>query len=455
MPGTRAARLYLANLLGLIILLIVGWLIWIGLAESLIVAGTAIFVGVAVSCIAPGAGIAGVLVASPTMYHLHAMPRGEFSLLELGTLVFVAGVGLRIIWSLLHLDVDALLAVFEPAHIIVPIALIVIATGIALVTMMDPAHRDASLRDVRMVILEPLLFFAAARIVMRRAETRTFAGYAFIGAGFVVALIALWQVTFTEGGVVAGDVIRATGPYSHPNNLSFFLERTMVFTVALVIVRPRWLWVWVVAVIQLVALGGTFSRGAVLAAACGVLVLLFIRRNYRWILGLGAIGLGFVAGALVIFSDRLIDAGGSGSEPTRFTIWQASLRMAMDHPIFGVGPDQFLYQYWRRYVEPMGWPERYTSHPHNIVLDVWLRFGFAGLAAFGTLVIGVVWWIRDHLAKVRGDPWALGAVGALAGGLTHGLVDNGFFLPDLATITWFFIAMVITLPVADLSNGEI
>jgi hypothetical protein len=39
----------------------------------------------------------------------------------------------------------------------------------------------------------------------------------------------------------------------------------------------------------------------------------------------------------------------------------------------------------------------------------------------------------------------MGAIGALVGGIGHGLVDNGFFLPDLATMTWFFVAMLITI----------
>jgi O-antigen ligase len=174
-------------------------------------------------------------------------------------------------------------------------------------------------------------------------------------------------------------------------------------------------------------------------------VLLLLVGLYRWLFGLMAVGIALLGGAFIVAPDRLIDAGGSGSEPTRFTIWRASLRMAVDHPIFGVGPDQFLYQYWRRYVEPMGWPERYTSHPHNIVLDVWLRLGVAGLAAFVSLAAGLVWWVRRCLDGIRGDIWAMGAIAALIGGLGHGLVDNGFFLPDLATMTWFFVAVLITV----------
>jgi O-antigen ligase len=94
----------------------------------------------------------------------------------------------------------------------------------------------------------------------------------------------------------------------------------------------------------------------------------------------------------------------------------------------------------------MGWPERYTSHPHNIVLDTWLRLGVLGLATLVTMVFGTVWWIQRKTAWIRQDAWAIGAVAALFGGFVHSMVDNGFFLADLATMTWFFIVLLITVP---------
>nr|MBA2247731.1 hypothetical protein [Chloroflexia bacterium] len=117
----------------------------------------------------------------------------------------------------------------------------------------------------------------------------------------------------------------------------------------------------------------------------------------------------------------------------------------LDHPLVGVGPDQFLYQYGRRYIEPGAWPERYTSHPHNIVLDVWLRLGAAGAGVFAALLLGVWRFVWRSREMIRHDSIACGAVAALAGGAAHGLLDNGFFLPDLAATTWVAIALVLTV----------
>ena len=93
-------------------------------------------------------------------------------------------------------------------------------------------------------------------------------------------------------------------------------------------------------------------------------------------------------------------------------------------------------------MEPAGWPERYTSHPHNLLLDLWLSVGILGLAAFCWLVVCAVGLARgarsaDSLIPL---PMVAGASGALVAGLVHGLVDNGFLLPDLAVMTWLFLA---------------
>ena len=94
---------------------------------------------------------------------------------------------------------------------------------------------------------------------------------------------------------------------------------------------------------------------------------------------MGAATAAVFAVLLVTVGDRILDTGSTGASSTRWLIWKASARMALDHPVWGVGLDQFYTQYWPRYVEPAGWPERYTSHAHNLFLDVWLRLGILGV----------------------------------------------------------------------------
>lgn len=442
----RTRRAVVIALFGTLVMAAIGLAIARDLADSWTIAGAMLGIAVLVAAVSPAAGISAVLLALPSIHHLHPMPRGEFTLLELAILVAVVGTGFNVVIRLFRGGADDLLSLAVPAQIVVPVLVLIVATGVSLLTLADPAYKAESLREVRTVIVEPLLFLGAARIVLRDHIARWWTAGVFLVAGVAMSIYAIAQVTMGWGGVEAGSVLRATGTYTHPNNLAFFLERTLLFTIAALVVRPRWWPVWVLALVQLAGVFITYSRGAFAAVAIGVAVILLLRGMYKALLGLMAAGVVAGGAAFAIAPDRIIDAGGSGSEPTRFAIWRSSLRMAIDHPIFGVGPDQFLYQYWRRYVEPMGWPERYTSHPHNLILDFWLRLGVPGLAFAGTLVVGVVWLVQRSLASLRMDIVGMGAVAALAGGIAHGMFDNGFFLPDLATMTWFFIACLVTVP---------
>ncbi|HWV34289.1 MAG TPA: O-antigen ligase family protein [Thermomicrobiales bacterium] len=445
---------YGVNLFGFALLVMLGLVVDAGLARYAVAAVPIVVIAVGVSAIAPGAGVAGVLAAAPTMYELHPVPWRQASLVELAILALTAGIGLRLCWSLVHRDFAPWRALVTPVQVVLPVVLIVLAAIVAAIMVADPSRRAVSLREVRTVIIEPIMFLAAARIAFRNPVHRTFAAASFVGIGAAVAILAVLQVVLDSGGVRAGDILRATGPYPHPNNLSFFLERTFLLSVGFAIARPRWWGIWVLVAVQLAGLGLTWSRGAWLAAAFGVGVLFLIRGMYRWLAGLGLAGILAIVAAFIIAPDRIVDAGGSGVEPTRFTIWRASMRMVRDHPVFGVGPDQFLYQYWRRYVEPRGWPERYTSHPHNLILDIWLRLGVLGLVAFGTLLSGVIWRLRTTWKSIRADLWAPGAIAALAAGLLHGFVDNGFFLPDLATMTWFFLAILLSAPALSIPESN-
>ncbi len=433
-----------AAIVAIILLVALGALVADGQADTLIVGGGVVATAVALSALSPVAGIAAVVLAAPTMYDLYPMPRGSFSLLELAILTSTAGIGLRMLAESLRGGWDWVVEILRPAQVVVPVAMIVVATAIALLTLADPGHRAESLREVRTVIVEPILFLLVARLVLRDPIARDVFGWAILLAGTVVGGYAIAQILFSFGGVEAGSVTRATATYTHPNNLALYLERTLLVTLGVGVVRPRWWPVWLLAVVQFAGLALTFSRGALIALAAGVAILLVLRRLWAWLLLLAVGGIGLAGAGMVLFPDRFADAGGSGAEPTRFTIWRASWHMIVDHPLFGVGPDQFLYQYSRRYIEPMGWPERYTSHPHNLVLDTWLRLGVMGLAAMSTLAVGLMWWTKRHVHAIRRDVWAMGALAAIVGGVAHGMVDNGFFLPDLATLTWAFVALLVS-----------
>lgn len=436
----------LISIICTMLMLVIGFLIWNDVGEELVAGAALLVAAIAISAVSPAAGLAAVMMALPTMHHLNPMPRGEFTLLELAILTSTVGIALNLLLVSFRSGWKHFGDVFTPPQIVVPVLMLIAATAVSLLNLASPDHMSESLREVRTVIVEPIMFLVAARLVLRRQLYRSWVGVALILTGTAIAGYGIVQVILDLGGVQAANVTRATALYSHPNNLAIFLERSLLFTLGVVIIRPRWIPVWILAGVQAAGLLATFSRGAIIGVIVGLAVVLIFIGAWRWLLGLTAAGIVIGALGVLMFPDRLLDMGGDGTEPTRFTIWRSSVEMIKSHPVFGVGPDQFLYQYNRRFVEPMGWPERYTSHPHNIILDTWLRLGVLGLASFVTMIIGMVWWIQKKTIWIRRDAWAIGATAALFGGLLHSMLENGFFLPDLATITWFFVVVLITVP---------
>lgn len=432
-----------------IALVVLGWFIWLGAAAYLVPGVAILGLGVLLAAWSPEAACGGVLLAVPTIFHLHRLPRGEFSLLEIAVIVATLGYALR---AALGLDVrewaaDAV-ALVSPPEIALPVCGLVVLGALSLLTVADVSYRHESVRELRTVIVEPVIFLGLARLVWRDPRARAWAAACAIAAGVIVAFYAVGQAVIGSG-VHADGITRATATYPHPNNLCLYLERTTLLTAGLLIARWRVRLIGALVLIQCAGIAATFSRGGLVALFVGAAALIWWLRSGRLLRLLAVVTASVLFVALVLFRSRLFDLGGSGNEPTRFAIWRSAIRMIKDHPITGIGLDQFLYQYGRRYIEPAAWAERYTSHPHNLILDIWLSLGIVGLAVAAWIAAGItreVWRVRRVAPS---DAIAAGAFAALIGGLAHAMFDNGFFLPDLAVLTWTFVAFLITARRAD------
>ena len=323
------------------------------------------------------------------------------------------------------------------------LALLGVAT-FSLLTVADVGYLKSSLREYRWTIVEPVLFYFLATEVLRgrRGARRRADG---LIAGATVAATGALVFAWLGQGLVVEGVTRVMWPYDHPNNLALLLGRLAPFTAAVALFltppqeRTRRRLYALACVPLFLVLALTFSRGAyigVLAAAGVVAVLVGGRRMLAALGAVGALGAGvFLANSLLHFLPERITS--LGSTALRAGLWRSALAMLRDHPIFGVGLDQFLNQY-QYYVEETNDYERLTNHPHNIILDFWLRLGIIGLLVWiGT----VVQFVRVAYALTRsGDAvrraLALGLLALLTDLLVHGLIDNSYFLMDLALVFW-------------------
>lgn len=397
----------------------------------------------AAALVSPAAITTSIVVAIPFVQDPVAVGGSRWSLLELAILAAASSVTVSILLGIVKTrSLKGLFELLRPWPPTLVAFLLVAAGGVSLFNVADVRYRPDSIREFRWVIVEPVIAFVLFRWAMRRG-LRTAIVTLFIGTGVAVALFGVVQLLTGDGVVIADGVQRATGPYEHPNNLALYLERVTVLALGIAAASMFAKRISAIAAaLTLIGLAATLSRGAGLAFVTGAAViaaLVRVRHGWRWI-GAGAVA----AFALIALlgAQRLTDSGSSGATSSRELIWRSSIEMIRDHPVTGVGLDQFLNQYGRRYVEPAGWPERYTSHPHNILLDFWLRLGLPGLLCLAALLGLTAWLIAAAWRDRRSLGFQAGAAGALIAGFTHGLVDNGFFLADLAVMTWLLIAIL-------------
>lgn len=389
----------------------------------------------------PPSAIAAIALTLPLFHHPLGIGDSEFAPSEVLTVLAAAAAPVWLGRQLLEKPRSALPRVRDIAlrlvrsPLFIMLVVLCVVGALHVVWPYDPDSQSASFREWRWTLFEPLLLVGLLITCTRRAEERSLYVWSLLAGGFVVGLTALADL-FTGSGLGVGGVTRLEGMFPHPNALALYLMRPVVLGAAL-LAYSGWRSPWIGPLATgFAALIGSFARSAFVALA---VVAVALRRTLSVRLQLvaaGAAGLGLAA-LLVVGRDRLLNTGGGGSVTLRVEIWKSGLEMIRDRPIVGYGPDQFLYAYTPRYVDPAAWDERFTSHAHNFILDSWIRLGIIG-AVFA--VVATVYSLRALIQASREphpiDPVPAAAALALGAAIIQGMVDNGYYLHDLAMSGW-------------------
>ncbi len=399
--------------------------------------------------------LAALLFGLPFAYgvKLPLLPQRAVDLIDLGVLGGMAIWAAH--WVLARAMPGLRAAIARPVPGRYTLLLLALLVSWVLVAVTESRYPNLALREWRTIFLNSMLFgallVAALRTTPRPEAGRWLLVAAWLSGAAVVALVGLW------GFVVGGDFVsaaegvrRVQAFYDSANNLALYLDRTVAVTLALALFSHGWrlrlLWIGLAAP-QVLAWLLTFSKGTLFLAAPAMLAVLAIggvwllRRQGRsvrplfWLAGAAALG------ALVMVPfvgaerfQRLFDFE-QGTGFLRLQLWRSAWQMALDHPLLGVGPDQFLYAYRSNYLLPQAWQEPNLNHPHNLILDWWTRLGLPGLvlglAWLGTGIHGIWRWFTGRTPSAL----ALGFLAAAAAGIAHGLIDVSYALPELM-IVW-------------------
>jgi O-antigen ligase len=349
----------------------------------------------------------------------------------------------------------------------------------AILAGLAAAERWAALFELRAVFLLPALYYGLLRVARLDGMGRQRVVDGWVLGAVGVAFVGLVQYMLGRNVVLAeGGLPRLQSVYYSPNNVGLYLGRVWPLLAAVAVLpvsaagstvarpaqRRRRVLFGIALVVVTLALGLSFSRGALLLGLPAALLVMGWQTGGRW--RWAALALVLI-GALALIPLLQVPRFASmfdlqrGSTFFRLELWRSSLALVREHPWFGVGPGNFPAAYRTRYVLPSAWREFNLEHPHNVYLDHWTRLGILGLLAGGA--VQVAFWLTllrrlqpsakgaSHRRRLLAPRNALGAratalsvglAGSMAALLAHGLVDNTLFFPDLALI--FFLTLALT-----------
>lgn len=321
------------------------------------------------------------------------------------------------------------------------------------IALLTATHRGPALTEFRTLIVEPVLLYALMRVFVRRDQLHTLAHTLLISAAVVCVIGLMYFVTGSNVITAEEGARRLASVYGSPNNVALLLVRVVPLAGALALASSgRWRAIYAgSAALFIVTLVLTQSAGGLLLGLpTGLATIAFLQlgqRAWRPVVAVGFSVLVFAAVAAQV-SPRFANVFDftDGTNFLRLRLWESALAMIQDHPITGVGLDQFLERYRGTYVKPDAIWDSQLSHPHNLVLDVWLRLGIGGVIWLATLGLLVVMHGRRLLSQATLAPderaLLMGVLAALVGAAAHGLVDNSLFVVDLALIFWMFMALL-------------
>jgi O-Antigen ligase len=186
----------------------------------------------------------------------------------------------------------------------------------------------------------------------------------------------------------------------------------------------------------------SFSQSSFVALAAGIVVAVAVAWGRRATFALVALGL--VTAAVVVAVPQIRDelVGKSRSGANRITSGRANLvgqgiRIALDHPIGGVGAGGFSREYARRLGIPGRDPKRVASHTTPVTVAA--EEGIVGLGLFAWLLGGALFATLDGLGRGFTSRVSLAVGVVLVAIAVHSLFYAAFFEDPM---TWALLGLV-------------
>jgi O-antigen ligase len=237
---------------------------------------------------------------------------------------------------------------------------------------------------------------------------------------------------------------RVKATLGHPNTLGAYLVLA-IFPAIMIAMRSKGLMRILysgLSILIVINIGMTFSRGAWIALALGV-VLIAILYNWKFIF------VYLIPVAYLPFNPnimaRISQFGNAEMNLGRQRLWMAAGKMLKEHPIFGVGSGNFIVNfndYVKRFpelqiVEPEPIP------PHNDYIKMFAELGVVGGVLFILLCLEILRKLYSVRNKCTGlvNKFYAGFFVSVVGFLVMSFVDDLFFSPKVVFNFILFVSL--------------
>lgn len=273
-----------------------------------------------------------------------------------------------------------------------------------------------------------------------------------IWLSFVVGTLKICGSTFAE--LVSGQEFafrRLAGEVGNPNILAAHLNLFVPWLVlGTFFFRKNFFLLFVGAVTSLTAIiviMCTISRGAVIAAGTTMIMICCvfgIRGAFKKKYGIGLLAMCVLIG---VFAPSQIQkrfeykknstllSEVQRKEIGRIRVWQSAINMFGDHPLTGVGLNNFGEPYRNSYLT-QGSTESHLEHAHNLFLQQLAETGIIGCVGFCFVLFVQLGYLYKKMLISKNRPWLICGFAVFLVAFFHSMVDfffaNSFYCRILA-----------------------
>lgn len=311
-----------------------------------------------------------------------------------------------------------------------------------LTTVLSALFAHASLTSLERALVYLFRFSPFVLVALIVKDTRQLWMILLAGAASIVVAdgSAIYQF------LIKGNV-RATAFHSHPMILAGFLVMWIPIFIAMAnqgrSLASRYSFETIVAgVCSLLSLGALLAngtRGAWIAVLLVMLleIIFLLRRNKKAAMScviILVIAIGGVSQSETL-QDRAKTVTDSSfqSNSERILMWQSAWTMFLDHPITGVGAQNYAQQYQNQYISPLA-KERDQVHAHNNYFQIMAEQGLIGFGAF-FLLFGMI--LRRGWQGIKSNNlWGYILFFSTMGLLLQGLTEFNFGNSAVIRLYW-------------------